>query len=323
MAQESKVAVIAALLGNLALATLKGVAAALTGSASMLAETFHSIADTGNQALLLIGLRLARRPPDARHPFGHGKNVYFWAFIVSAMLFTLGGALSIWEAVRHLLHPSERTSLGWAYGVLAGGVVFEALSFGIALRSLWRAKGDRSVLEYWREVRNPTIVTVLCEDSAALVSLLVAAGGLALAQRTGDPFWDAAASAVIGAILIGVAVLLAFENYSLLLGEGAPPEIERSIRAGVEKEAGVRALHDLRTMHLGPHALLIVVTVEFAPGLDTVAIQSVVSRLRARLGAVLESATDPRLIVIEPATDSVTSAAPRVRAVSGGARGAA
>jgi cation diffusion facilitator family transporter len=299
MAQESKVAVVAALLGNLGLATLKGIAAAVTGSASMLAETFHSIADTGNQLLLLVGLRLANRPPDARHPFGHGKNVYFWAFIVSGMLFTLGGALSIWEGVRHVLHPVERQSFAWAYGVLAGGVVFEALSLTVALRSLWRAKGHRGVREYWRQTRNPTIVTVISEDIAALVSLAVAAGGIALAQWTGRALWDAGASMLIGVILIGVAVFLAFENYSLLLGEGAPAEVVRSIGAVVEGERGVRALRNVRTMRLGPRALLVVVSVEFAHESSRGAIEAVVARLHARLAEALKGVTESRLIVIE------------------------
>jgi cation diffusion facilitator family transporter len=293
--------VAAALLGNAALAVLKGVAAAITGSASMFAEMFHSIADTGNQALLFLGMRLARRPPDEQHPFGHGKDVYFWAFVVSVMLFTLGGAFSIWEGVRHYLHPSERESLAWAYGVLAGGFVFEAISLGVAIRSLWRAKGARTVREYWRDTRDPTLVTVVCEDSAALTSLLIAAGGITLAAWTGRVLWDAAASMLIGTILLGVAVFLALENYSLLLGETAPPHVERRIRRVVEEERDVRHVRSLRTMHLGPHALLVVAAVEFAAGLDTAGIETAVARLHARLGEALGDTTSARLIVIEPA----------------------
>jgi cation diffusion facilitator family transporter len=301
MAGESKAAVAAALLGNGALAVLKGVAAAVTGSASMLAETFHSIADTGNQALLFLGMRLGRRPPDERHPFGHGKNVYFWAFVVSVMLFSLGGAFSIWEGVRHYLHPSERQSLGWAYGVLGGGIVFESISLGVAVRSLWRAKGSRTVRAYWRDTRDPTLITVVCEDAAALASLVIAGAGITLAQRTGSVVWDAGASAVIGLILIGVAVFLAFESYSLLLGETAPPHVERTIDRVVEEERAVRAVRDLRTMHLGPHTLLVVVSVEFAPDLEAGGVHAAVTRLHARLAEALGDITDARLIVIEPA----------------------
>jgi cation diffusion facilitator family transporter len=304
MAAESKTAVVAALLGNAALAVMKGVAAAVTGSASMLAETFHSIADTGNQGLLMLGMRLGSRPPDERHRFGHGKDVYFWAFVVSMMLFTLGGAFSIWEGVRHFLHPTERQSLVWAYGVLAGGFVFEAISFGVAVRSVWHEKKGRTLREYWRDTRDPTLLTVVCEDSAALVSLAIAATGISLGHWTGNTAWDAGASALIGLVLLGVAVLLAFENYSLLLGETAPERVEATIDRVVEDERAVRAVRDLRTMHLGPHGLLIVISVEFAPGLDTAGIESAVRRLRGRLAAVLADTTLPPLIVIEPASGS-------------------
>jgi cation diffusion facilitator family transporter len=302
VADESKAAVAAALFGNGALAVLKGVAAAVTGSASMLAETFHSIADTGNQALLFLGMRLGRHPPDAQHPFGHGKNVYFWAFVVSVMLFTLGGAFSIWEGVRHYLHPGGgEESLAWAYGVIAGGIVFEVISFGVALRSLWKAKGSRSVRDYWRDTRDPTLITVVCEDAAALTSLVIAGAGITLGRLTGNVVWDALASGVIGVILLGVAVFLAFESYSLLLGETAPPHVERTIDRIVEEERGVRAVRDLRTMHLGPQALLMVIAVELVPGLDTAGVTSTIARLHARLGEAFGEMTNPRLIVIEPA----------------------
>ena len=303
MESESRIAVTAALLGNLALALLKAVAAAFTGSASMLAETFHSLADTGNQVLLFVGMRLGQRPPDERHRFGHGKDVYFWAFVVSIMLFSLGGAFSIWEGVRHFLHPSERSSLSWAYGVLAGSLVFEAVSLAVALRSLWRTKGQRTVGQYWRDTRDPTIVTVVCEDTAALVSLLIAGAGIGIAQWTGNTLWDAGASALIGLILVGVAVFLAFENYSLLLGESAPPHVVRQIRQAIESAPGVRALRDLRTMHLGPRAVLVVASVEFDPSLDGVTLPAAAASVRARVGEVLRGITNPRLIVVEPALD--------------------
>src|SRR5690348_12750758 len=161
---ESKVAVLAALLGNAALALLKGVTAVLTGSAAMLAETLHSIADTGNEVLLFLGMRIARRPPDEMHPFGHGKNVFFWAFVVSVMLFTLGGALSIWEAVRKMLHGGSPVDSGWPFVVLGAAFVFESLSLAVAVRSLRRVQGDKSLYEFWHETRDPTLLTVLFED---------------------------------------------------------------------------------------------------------------------------------------------------------------
>jgi cation diffusion facilitator family transporter len=301
MPEESKLAVAAALIGNAALAVLKATAAVFTGSASMLAETFHSAADTGNQALLFLGMRLAQRPPDERHPFGHGHDVYFWAFVVSMLLFALGGGFSIWEGVRHYLHPSERRSVRWAYGVLAGAILFEATSLAVAVHSLRRTKGRRSVLEYWRDSRDPTVITVVCEDSAALGGLFVALAGTALAQWSGNTVWDATASVVIGVILIGVAAFLAVENYSLLLGEAAPPHVVGTIHRVLAEERAVRAVRELRTIHLGPKSALIVASVRFAPDLDAAEVERVVARLRTRLAEALPDVTSPRLIVIEPA----------------------
>jgi cation diffusion facilitator family transporter len=299
---ESRTAVMAALLGNGALAVLKGVAAAATGSAAMLAETFHSVADTGNQALLFLGMRLAARPADREHPFGHGKNVYFWAFVVSMLLFSVGGAFAIWEAVRVFLHPEAREhgSLAWAYGVLAGGFVFEAISLGVALRALAAARQGRSLREFWRESRDPTLPTVVLEDSAALVSLVVAAGGLALGQATGNPAWDGVASAVIGALLIAVAVLLAVQNHSLLIGQSAPADVQAQLRRDVEADPEVVGVRGLHTMHVGPDALLIVVGVEFRPGLTTRRLEAVVARLHQRIGGRLDGRTSARLVAIEP-----------------------
>jgi cation diffusion facilitator family transporter len=301
MAAESRTAVLAALLGNGALAILKGVAAAVTGSAAMLAETFHSIADTGNQGLLLLGLRLARRPPDAAHPFGHGKNVYFWAFVVSMMLFSLGGAFSIWEAVRKILHPGEHeAAVWWTFGVLGGGVVFEAISLGVAVRSLRQAQDGRSLRQYFHETRDPMLITVVFEDSAALLSLFVAAGGIGLSVATGNVVWDAVASGVIGLVLIGVAVFLAFENYSLLVGESAPGRIQARVREAARGDEAVQAVVAVHTMHVGPHAVLVVLGVHFAEDLTTDRLERAVARVQDRVRRALGGDTDARLVVIEP-----------------------
>jgi cation diffusion facilitator family transporter len=236
---ESKTAVVAALLGNVALTILKGISAAATGSAAMLAETFHSAADTGNEALLLLGMWAAQQPPDEQHPFGHGKNVYFWAFVVSVVLFSLGGAFSVWEGVRKLLRGDEHAVSAWAYAILAGAFVFEAISLTIAVRSLRRVQAGRSLREFWRETRDPTLLTVLLEDSAALAAIVVASGGLMLAQVTGRQQWDAIASVIIGVILLAVAVVLALENHSLLIGERAQEDVERVIRVAVARDDAV------------------------------------------------------------------------------------
>ncbi|HEY3067825.1 MAG TPA: cation diffusion facilitator family transporter [Methylomirabilota bacterium] len=300
MESESRTAVIAALLGNAALVVLKGIAAVATGSAAMVAETFHSVADTGNQALLLLGQRHSRRPPDETHPFGYGRSVYFWAFVVSVMLFTVGGAASVGEAVRTYLHPHEQESFAWAYGVLAGAFVFEGISLVVGVRMVRRVQGMRPFTEFWRDSRDPTLLTVLLEDSAALASIVIAAGGIAIGQATGNPQWDAAASAIIGLILLTVAVLLAFETYSLLLGETAPPEVQQRIRRIVLGDPAVAALASLHTMHLGPEALLMAVGVQFRDELTAGAVTAAVSRIQEKIRAALGDATTARMIVIEP-----------------------
>lgn len=298
---ESRSAVMAALLGNGALAVMKAVAAASTGSAAMLAETFHSIADTGNQALLFLGMRLSERPPHRAHGFGHGRDVYFWAFVVSVMLFSLGGAFSIWEGVQKLRHGGEHAgSAWWSYAVLAAGVVFESVSLGIALRALGKARGRKTLRGYWRDNRDPTLPTVVLEDTAALVSLGAAATGIWLSQVTGSHVWDALASALIGTVLIGVAVVLAFENYSLLLGEAAPAGVEAKIRRLVREDEDVVDVIDLRTMHMGPEDILVALGVEFRPPLTTAGIESAIIRLQNAIRDALNGATNARLILIEP-----------------------
>ena len=300
MASESKTAVVAALVGNAALALLKGSTAVATGSAAMLAETFHSLADTGNQVLLFVGMRLSQRPPDARHPFGHGMNTYFWAFVVSGMLFTVGGAFSIWEAVRKFAEPGEHVASPVAFFVLAGAFVFEGMSLGVALHSVRGERGRVPLTRFVRETRDPTLPTVLLEDSAALLSIVVAAGGLLLAHITGDPRWDAAASGVIGLILIAVASFLAYENYSLLLGEAASSQLQESIRRRIGADPAVRGMVGLQTMHLGPTTVLVSAQVAFRPDLTTTQIEDAVRRLEDAVRAALPG-TPRRLIVIEPA----------------------
>jgi cation diffusion facilitator family transporter len=299
---ESKTAVVVALTGNAALAVLKGIAAAVTGSVAMLAESLHSIADTGNQILLFLGLRLADRPPDRAHPFGHGKNVYFWAFVVSMLLFSVGGAFAIWEAARKILQPGVHTaSLRLTYGVLGAGFVFEFASFVIAYRSLQHEKGAATFVEYWRDTRDPTVLTVLLEDSAALSSLVVAAVGIGLHHVTGDPLWDALASGVIGLILIGVAVVLAFETYSLLIGEAAPADVEAKMLDAVIADQAVTGIVGLYTMHVGPRAILVVFEVRFRRDLTIPALEAAVRRIQDAVREAVAGATRARLVVIEPA----------------------
>ncbi|HKC97127.1 MAG TPA: cation diffusion facilitator family transporter [Methylomirabilota bacterium] len=297
---ESRTAVIAALTGNGLLGALKGASAAATGSAAMLAETFHSIADTGNQVLLLLGLRLAHRSPDELHPFGHGRNVYFWAFVVSMMLFSLGGAFAIWEAISKLTHPGPHESSVWSYVVLGGAFVFETASLVVALRSVRQAKGDTPFRQFWRDNRDPTLTTVVLEDSAALLSLGIAAAGLELSRASGNAVWDAAASATIGTILIVVALLLAFENYSLIIGEAMSPMTAARIRDLVEADPAVDDLVALHTMHIGPNAVLVVAQVKFRGEIAVAEIEAAVGRLEQSIMPLTGRQTTRRMIVIEP-----------------------
>jgi len=298
---ESRTAVMAALLGNAALAAMKGVAAVSTGSAAMVAETFHSVADTGNQILLFLGLRLSERPPDRAHGFGHGRDVYFWAFVVSLMLFSLGGAFSIWEGVRKLLHGNPHEgSRWWSYAVLAGAFVFESTSLVVAWRVLASARGRKSLRGFWRDNRDPTVPTVVFEDAAALVSLLIAGLGIWLSEVTGAILWDAVASMVIGTLLVGVAAVLALENYYLLLGEAAPAAVEARIRGLVREDDDVVDVIDLRTMHMGPREILVALGVHFRPHLTTSQIEAAVVRLQTTIRKALRGATNADLILIEP-----------------------
>jgi len=307
--EDSKVTVIAALLGNLALALCKALAAAITGSAAMLAETFHSAADTGNQILLFVGLRLGQRPPDAEHPFGHGKNVYFWAFVVSVMLFSLGGAFSIWEGIHKLRTPGPTQSPAWAFGVLAAAFVFESISLGVAVRGLQRARSGRSLREYVVDNRDPTILTVALEDASALLSIVLAAGGLALAEVTGRVTWDAVASIAIGLVLVIVAVGLALENHSLLMGESAPRAVLERILAAARRDPAVAGIEGLRTMHLGPAALLVVLDVDFRDELSAHDVEIATERLREAVAEAAGEAGRRRLVVIEPRRRDIGSPA--------------
>ncbi|TMA80288.1 MAG: cation diffusion facilitator family transporter [Deltaproteobacteria bacterium] len=300
MAEDSKRAVVAALLGNVALALLKGVAAAATGSAAMFAETLHSIADSGNEVLLFLGMRLARRPPDDRHPLGHGRDVYFWAFVVSGLLFSLGGGFAIWEAVRTFLYPEPHESYFWGYVVLAGAFVFESGSLVVGGRAFARAKARRSFSEYLRDLRDPTVLVVVLEDSAALVSIVIAAAGLALSQWTNSELYDALASGLIGVILIAVAGFLAYDTYSLLLGEAATPTTMARICDAVAAERDAVAVTSVRTLHIGPESLFIALRIHFRDDLRTRDIEAAVARLKDGIATMLPDMTRPQLIVIEP-----------------------
>jgi cation diffusion facilitator family transporter len=266
MAGSSPKAVYAAIIGNFGIAVSKFVAAAFTGSSAMMAEGVHSLVDTGNGGLILLGLRKSRRPPDPVHPFGHGKELYFWTLIVAILIFAIGGGISMYEGIEHLRHPEPVTEPIWAYGVLALGMLFEGWAWSVAYRQF---KEERGSLPLWRAVRvskDPTTFTVLFEDTAAMLGLVVAFVGILLGQITGILYFDGAASVIIGLILMGVAVLLAYESKGLLIGEGVDRATLDSIRELAESDPAVTRVVRPLTMHFGPTEVLLTLELEFRRG---------------------------------------------------------
>lgn len=257
----------AALAGNSAIAVTKFAAAAATGSSAMLSEAVHSVVDTGNQALLLLGIKRSTRPADGKHPFGYGMELYFWTFVVAILIFAVGAGLSIYEGIRGVLHPHVITDAYINYIVLALAIVFEGFSWTIALREFRLQKGRRSYLRAVRDSKDPAIFTVFFEDSAALLGLVVALVGIYLGQRLGLPELDGVASIIIGVILALTATVLAWECKGLLIGEAADPATTAGIREIIGATPGVQSINEMRTMHLGPQDILLALSVDFVDGI--------------------------------------------------------
>jgi cation diffusion facilitator family transporter len=271
--------VIAALAGNLLIAITKFGAAMITGSSAMLSEGVHSLVDTGNQALLLLGMKQAQRPPSPGFPFGHGKEIYFWSFMVAILLFGLGAGVSIWEGIQHILHPREMVKPEVAYGVLAASLVFEGISFSIALKEFNKIRNGLGYLETARRGKDPTFFVVLFEDSAAMVGLLAAMAGVAMTQITGSPIWDGAASIFIGLVLATAAVFLARETKGLLIGESADASVVETIRQCALAHHEIENVNEIVTLHMGPNYIVVNMSLDFADGLSTGELESLVSLL--------------------------------------------
>ena len=263
MASASKPVIYAALIGNALITVTKFVAATMTGSSAMLSEGIHSFVDTGNQFLLLFGLRQARKPPDPQHPFGHGKEIYFWGFVVAILIFAVGVGLSLYEGVSHLLHPRHSENPLVNYVVLGLAFVFEGAAWLFALKAFRRAKGSAGYFEAVHKGKDPSMFIVLFEDSAAMLGLVVAFLGIWLSQFTGDPRFDGAASIVIGLILAVTAIWLAWETKGLLIGESANRPVVEGIRKLVGAHSGVAHVNEVLTMHMGPEFILVNLSVDF------------------------------------------------------------
>jgi|SRR5919108_2892074 cation diffusion facilitator family transporter len=285
MAAKSKTAIYAAIGGNLSVAITKFVAAAFTGSSAMLSEGIHSLVDTGNGALLVLGLKLSKRPPDASHPFGYGLDLYFWTLIVALLIFGVGGGVSIYEGILHVMHPVPIESPIWNYAVLGIAVVFESIAWTFALKGFVAAMGRRGVWETIRTTKDPTLFTVLFEDSAALLGILVAFLGIYLGHKFELSVLDGIASIVIGLILMVTASILAYESRSLLTGESADPKIVASIRQLVESDAAVEAARQPLTLHFGPHEILVNLDVHFRNQLTAFELDQAVDRLEKKIRA--------------------------------------
>ncbi|WP_420639189.1 cation diffusion facilitator family transporter [Candidatus Poriferisocius sp.] len=296
-ASGSTKAVLAALFANLAIAIAKFVGFAVTRSASMLAEGVHSCADTGNQALLLLGGRLSKREPSPRHPFGYGRERYFWSFVVAIILFTLGALFAINEGIEKLRHPHELDALWVAIGILVFGIVVESLSFRTAIVESNRVRGRLSWGTFIRRSRTPELPVVLLEDLGAMLGLVVALVAVVLAEVTGEPMWDGVGTLVIGVLLAVIAVVLAIEMKSLLIGESATAEDRAKLLAALGDSPEIERVVDLRTQHLGPEELLVAAEVDFADDVSGDQMPTAIANVESRLRTAVPTATR---IYLEP-----------------------
>ena len=292
-------AVVAALGANLGIAAIKFVAFGVTGSASMLAEGVHSVVDSGNQGLLLVGGRSARRRATPEHPFGYGRDRYVYGFLVALMLFSGGGLFALYEGVQKIRHPHHLESVIVAVIVLAVAIVLESLSLRTAVHESRELKGDDSWVGFVRHAKVPELPVVLLEDVAALIGLVLAFAGVGLSSLTGDPIWDGIGTAGIGVLLITVAVILVVETKSLLVGEAASPSDVASIRAAMTGDGIDRVIH-LRTMHLGPEELLVGAKVAMPARLGLEEVAAAIDAAEARIRAAVPAA---RVVYLEPDVD--------------------
>ncbi len=284
MASGSNKAILAALFANLGIAIAKFVGYAFTASSSMLAEAIHSVADTSNQALLLLGGRRAAMDATPEHPFGFGRERYFWSFIVALVLFTLGGLFAIFEGVHKLGEASHEVSnVEWAIGILVIAIILESYSFYTAVKESRALKGQASWWEFIRHSRTPELPVVLLEDLGALVGLALALLGISIAAITGDSRWDAYGTISIGVLLVVIAAVLVFEMKSLLIGESALGSMRKTIVRAIEETPDVNRLLHMRTQHIGPDELLVAAKIQLKKGLDTARVAAAINQTENRI----------------------------------------
>ncbi|GAA2066002.1 cation diffusion facilitator family transporter [Williamsia deligens] len=298
--EGSTKAILAALTANAGIAAAKFVGFAVTGSSSMLAEAVHSVADTSNQGLLLVGQRSARKAADRLHPFGYGRSRYFYSFVVALVIFSLGSLFALYEGIEKVTHPHELESPVVALVILLVAVALEGYSFTTAMRESRPLKGRASWWQFIRTSRNPELPVVLLEDAGALVGLLFALAGVGLATVTGDAVWDGVGTIAIGVLLGAIAMILIVEMKSLLIGEGATPEQERAIVDALTSADGVERVIHFKTQYLGPEEMLLAAKIAIPPGASATAVADCIDAAEAR---VREAVPVARVVYLEPDID--------------------
>jgi cation diffusion facilitator family transporter len=279
MASGSKKVIYVALAANAVIATAKFIAAAITGSSAMFSEGIHTSVDTGNQLMLLLGLKKAKQPADKNHPFGYGKEIYFWCFIVAIMVFAIGAGISIYEGIHSVMDPHPIENVLISYGVLGFGILLTGVAWYFAWKEFKHIKGNRGLFEAVHKEKNPTTFVVLFEDSAALLGLFVAIAGIGLSQWTGNPIFDGIASICIGVILASTAAWLAYETKGLLIGESAQTPTVQGINTLAQKLDAIKNVNEVLTMHVGPEYILVTITADFDNKLNAGAIEQSVAGL--------------------------------------------
>ena len=285
MAQETKTAVVAAILGNFAIATTKFFAAAVSGSSAMLSEAIHSLVDTGNGALILLGIRNSRKPPDAEHPFGYGRELYFWTLMVGVLIFGVGGGMSIYEGLTHLNNQKPIADAKWSYIVLGLSAMFESTSWYFGWKAFSKERRGRGVIEVIHNTKDPTSFSVLLEDSAALLGLVVALLGIFLSQSLNQPYFDGGASIVIGMLLCTIAIIMVHESRGLLIGEGVDRKTLANVRAIVEGDEDVAHVQHLHSIYQSPSIVLLVIELRFDDSISAVDVRKAVRRIEANIQA--------------------------------------
>ena len=290
-APASKKVVLAALVGNSLIAVTKFAAAAVTGSSAMLSEAIHSVVDTGNQVLLLYGMKRSARPADSHHPFGYGMELYFWAFVVAILIFGLGAGISFYEGILRIRAPEALTDVYLNYAVLGAAFVFEGVAWWIAFREFRRVKGSRGWLQALQASKDPGVFTVLFEDTAAMLGLVVAFAGIWLGETLGIPEFDGYASIGIAVILALTAALLAYECKGLLIGESADPRILTGLRALLGERDAIIGINEVLTMHLGPRDVLVNLSIDFRDQLSAGTVESEISLIERNIKAAFPEIT--------------------------------